>query len=349
LNPAFRFDKLPWAGVSRDWGYSSEFLMVYPFSFGYLGVAIFFVISGYCIHLSHMRNSRDGWTGFFIRRWFRIYPAYLLAIAVFLLVPPWGGIWMNADRLVQVCASVFAVQNLSPQHIYGINPSFWSIAVEIQLYLIYPLLLLLVRWLDWKRTLILVGTMEFMLRVLPYFLARNDLGMIPFSIRSSPFTYWASWAVGAYLAESHMRNKSSLLARLRFDTPLILTLVAAQFKLTDPLTFPLCALTTAIAMDRLHRGNWRAPDTGIRTLIWKHLSKVGVISYSFYLFHQPILSKVGKSLREMLPPLAIVGCLLLLYPLILMVARLGHRYLELPSISLGKKAITYLRARRSTG
>ncbi len=349
LHPAFGFDQLPWAGQNRDWGHSLEFLLIYPFSLGYLGVAIFFVISGYCIHLSHMRNSRDGWTVFFIRRWFRIYPAYLFAIALFMFIPPWGGPWMNFDRLTQLSANLLAVQNLWKDLRFGINPSFWSIAAEIQLYLIYPLLLALVRRTGWRRALFLAASLELLLRLMPFFLARAGLPNLPFALRSTPFTYWASWSIGAYLAEMHMQQKVPMFTVIRFDLVLFLTILSAQFKPTQSLTFPLCALATALAMERLHQGQWKVASEGWSHWLWTHLAKVGVVSYSFYLFHQPILSKVGKGLRDTLPPLAIVGCLLLLYPLILLVARLGHRYLELPSIALGKKAINHLRARRSIG
>lgn len=349
LYPAFGFDKLPWAGLMRDWGYSWEFLLVYPFSLGYLGVAIFFVISGYCIHLSHMRNPRDGWAGFFIRRWFRIYPAYLFAIALFLFIPPWGGPWMNLERLTQLVANLLAVQNLWEDLRFGINPSFWSIAVEIQLYLIYPLLLALVRRSDWRTALILTASLELLLRMLPFFLPRSGLPQLPFALRGSPFFFWASWSIGAYLSEIHMQQKAPLFARIRFDLVLVLTVLSAQFKPTQNLAFPLCALATALAMDRIHQGRWKLATEGWAHWLWAHLSRLGVVSYSFYLFHQPILNKVGKGLREALPPLAIVGCMLLLYPLVLLVARLGHRYLEVPSIALGRSAITYLRSRRGLG
>ena len=48
-----------------------------------VGVAIFFVVSGFCIHLSFRRGAPGDWRGFFIRRFFRIYPPYFLAVLIF--------------------------------------------------------------------------------------------------------------------------------------------------------------------------------------------------------------------------------------------------------------------------
>ena len=56
--------------------------------FGYLGVPLFFVISGFCIHLPQARllaspaAGRPAWRRFFARRFWRLYPPYLAAIAV---------------------------------------------------------------------------------------------------------------------------------------------------------------------------------------------------------------------------------------------------------------------------
>jgi peptidoglycan/LPS O-acetylase OafA/YrhL len=52
-----------------------------------LGVPIFFVVSGFCIHVSFQQQSRE-WGGFFLRRFFRLYPAYLAAVLLFMLLNP---------------------------------------------------------------------------------------------------------------------------------------------------------------------------------------------------------------------------------------------------------------------
>src|SRR5882724_4472054 len=91
------YAELPWAGNFRDYSAApySAYLTFYVFTLGQLGVPLFFVISGFCIHLSFLRwalrQSDDGppqkisnfiWQ-FYYRRFWRIYPAYLAALALF--------------------------------------------------------------------------------------------------------------------------------------------------------------------------------------------------------------------------------------------------------------------------
>src|SRR5476649_1886252 len=58
-----------------------------PWNEGFLmaagGVAMFFVISGSCVHLSHARSRDPGLGTFFLRRFFRIYPPDLVALLIF--------------------------------------------------------------------------------------------------------------------------------------------------------------------------------------------------------------------------------------------------------------------------
>jgi len=66
----FGFDNLAWKGLFRDFDTSRSFLALYPLTYGSAGVAIFFVVSGFCIHLSHQSNNEGGWRNFFNRRFF---------------------------------------------------------------------------------------------------------------------------------------------------------------------------------------------------------------------------------------------------------------------------------------
>jgi peptidoglycan/LPS O-acetylase OafA/YrhL len=72
LGTACGYEQLPWGHCFRDFSVSQSFLLLLPFSFGWSGVAIFFVVSGFCIHLSFKRKA--DWPDFFVRRFFRIYP-----------------------------------------------------------------------------------------------------------------------------------------------------------------------------------------------------------------------------------------------------------------------------------
>ncbi len=76
-------DQLVWNGSFRDFHVSKSFLALLPFTLGWCGVTLFFVISGFCIHLSHERSRDKHLSVFFLRRFFRIYPPFLVACLVF--------------------------------------------------------------------------------------------------------------------------------------------------------------------------------------------------------------------------------------------------------------------------
>ena len=96
LGVSFGFDKLPWDGLYRNFDTSKSFLALYPLTYGWSGVSVFFVVSGFCIHLSHQRNKEKGWLSFANSRFFRIYPPYILAILLFSFVWPWGALKIDS-------------------------------------------------------------------------------------------------------------------------------------------------------------------------------------------------------------------------------------------------------------
>lgn len=343
LGASFGFDKLQWNGLFRDFDTSESFLALYPITYGSAGVAVFFVVSGFCIHLSHQRSKDKGWLSFANRRFFRIYPPYLLAIFLFFFFWPWGSFKIDSwHRFAQLFTHIFAIHNFDQRTYFGINASFWSIAVEIQLYAIYPLLLLLSAKLGWQRTLVIVGFLEIALRLSPSISGILSGPPMPRFITSSPFAYWFSWSIGAYLCECFMDNRTSWLFRVRFDLMAVIAFASPLFSLTAPLTFLTFALLTAIAIERLMTGKWVLPDNRVFRMVWAHLSLLGITSYSFYLFHQPIIGLNGKIFGRFFPeaiihPLVKYSACLVWYPIILLLSYILYRWVEQPSTRLGKQ------------
>jgi peptidoglycan/LPS O-acetylase OafA/YrhL len=80
-------------GFFRDFSGVKSFLLLYPVILGRLGVAIFFVISGFCIYLSFSRDGLNDFRSFYVRRFFRLYPPYLCILLFFALI------WPETSRL----------------------------------------------------------------------------------------------------------------------------------------------------------------------------------------------------------------------------------------------------------
>src|SRR4030095_14795511 len=117
-------------------------------SFGYIGVFLFFVISGFCIHLQWARaraNEQEpqiNFGAFWKRRIRRLYPPYIITLALFIFLSATAvGINVTHFFIYDVALHLLMLHNLDPKTCYSINGVFWTLAIEEQLYLAYFLLL----------------------------------------------------------------------------------------------------------------------------------------------------------------------------------------------------------------
>jgi peptidoglycan/LPS O-acetylase OafA/YrhL len=110
--------------------------------FGWIGVDLFFVLSGYLIGgqlLASLARSNGISLGrFFARRAFRIMPAYFVVLAVYFLLPSWRE---YPDMAQSVWKFLLSVQNIALHGGTAFSHA-WSLAVEDQFYLALPFLLL---------------------------------------------------------------------------------------------------------------------------------------------------------------------------------------------------------------
>ena len=112
-------------------------------------VMLFFVLSGFCIHLPIARkNITPNWTAYAVRRILRIYPAYLIALLLCFLATiflPKGLAGSFSEIPLYISSAAMAQNWIYAGSQIGMNPSLWSIPIEVEFYLVYPLLLILWR------------------------------------------------------------------------------------------------------------------------------------------------------------------------------------------------------------
>ena len=103
----------------------------------------FFLISGFCIHYPNtIKNARPSWKTYLIRRFWRIYPAYFAALVLtvgisYLCLTLWGDKTWDVSKILRVAT---LTQNYPPGNGQFLsNPSLWTIPLEIEFYLLYPL------------------------------------------------------------------------------------------------------------------------------------------------------------------------------------------------------------------
>jgi peptidoglycan/LPS O-acetylase OafA/YrhL len=121
---------------------------------GWIGVDLFFVLSGFLIGgiLLDVRESKNYFKTFYLRRAFRIFPIYYLWITLYVLLVLVAARWLQAhsfsNRPITIDWNVYAhylfLQNIVPLSLAGIAGGWfgplWSLAIEEQFYLFAPML-----------------------------------------------------------------------------------------------------------------------------------------------------------------------------------------------------------------
>lgn len=317
---------------------------------GFIGVDVFFVISGYLIStiiLSSLAESRFSYIGFYSRRIKRILPALIL---IFLSSIVFGWYVLLNDEFQQLGTHLAAgagfVLNflLWSESGYFDRQSFekpllhlWSLAIEEQFYIVWPILL----GLAWKRKwnlLMLVLVVLFFSFIINIYLTIND----ETSAFYAPWSRFWELMVGCSLAyiTLYKPNYSSFLSlekNWQSVTGLVLIFLAALV-LNKQSTFPgWWALIPTI-------GAFLIINAGADTWLNHHfLSKpklvwMGLISYSLYLWHWPIFSFIRiVSFKEEIGP--VISIIAILFSIIL--AWLTYYFIE-NKIRYNQKKITVI-------
>lgn len=283
-------------------------LVQFASSYGYIGVFLFFVISGFCIHLQWARTKAAGFKpeirfiSFWKRRIRRLYPPYIITLLLFLLLTAATvGLNLNQSFFYDLGMHLLMLHNLDPKTCYTINSVFWTLAIEEQLYLAYFLLLFIrIRW-GWGVTLAVcllarLGWMGFSHLVW----LKTGVG-IP--VPEAAASYWFTWALGAIGVEVmfglvKLRGWSR---DLRLATVLIIAAVALSSDLLSTpkdtllhkaswfVVHPLWGLGFFIVVNRMVL----AEDSWLRQARLPSMvsvfSTLGVFSYSIYLTHELVI------------------------------------------------------------
>jgi len=182
-------------------------LLQYASSLGYIGVFLFFVISGFCIHLQWARAQASGrqsqieFGAFWKRRLRRLYPPYVITLVLFFTITALS-VGLNVTRffIYDTVLHLLMLHNLDPRTCYSINGVFWTLAIEEQLYLAYFLLLFLRRRWGWGPTLVLclVARAGWMIFSHVVWL-KTGIGV---PVPEAAASHWFTWALGAIAVEA---------------------------------------------------------------------------------------------------------------------------------------------------
>jgi peptidoglycan/LPS O-acetylase OafA/YrhL len=318
-----------------------SFIFFYPMHLGWVALPIFFVVSGFCIHLSYAQSSRPDLTKFYVRRFFRIYPPYLLAVLFFAIVFPVSR--LPFDKLTywgDFVTHLLICHNVSELSVCAIVPSYWTIAVEVQLYILFPLVLLYVRRFSFARALLALALIEFSLHAFGLFAFGLHGQFLPNWIRAVPFFYWFSWATGAAIADAYLTGKPLPFLRIHPVVWLIAGIVTESLPV-EAFSFPFFALCIA---SLIARGINKNSQKGKLSPFGRLIRITGIYSYSIYLIHDPILRGITGLYEQHFPGIqdhpfvvfaAGASSWLLIFPL----GALMYYVVEKPCISWGKRLL----------
>ena len=305
------------------------------FIYGRFAVVVFIVLSGFSLALSPARHGwrLDGVSQFARRRVLRIAPPYYAALAcslavAWLIVPPPG---QGAPDAKSVVVNGLLVQNLvgAPTP----DQSFWSIAVEAQLYVAFPLLLLMVR--RWG-TIVMVTAVTLVVTTVGI-LAPHVSRLDAFVIQSPPdlAALFAVGVVSAGIVGASAARRSWPWAGLALAaaTPVLAVIGWTGSVWTlDHLFWVDLALGPAVACLLAALATGR-PAGLLRLLEARPIRGLGASSYSLYLTHGPIVvvayeTIVAGRVRQGVP--AFVVSLPLVQPLTIVFARVFASVFETP-------------------
>ena len=314
---------------------------------GYIGVDVFFVISGFVITGLLLRErsgtGRTSLVNFYARRCRRILPAATLVILLavlfsyLLLGVVVGNNTADDGRWAAAFLANFHFEAVGTSYFGALRPpsplqNYWSLSVEEQFYVVYPTLFLLVAGAKMKTALRTRLTLVLgVVIVTSYSLSVIQTSSQPAAAYFSPFARAWELALGALVA---VINPS--LKRLPVRIAAVLTWVGAgaillaAFGLTAHTSYPgsLVALPV-LGAALVIAGGAATPRLGVESLLGlRPLSWLGKRSYSLYLWHWPILVIVAEEAGKSTLPAG--ESLLLMVFVAVPLSMLSYRLVENP-------------------
>jgi peptidoglycan/LPS O-acetylase OafA/YrhL len=348
------------------------FLLVFALHTGYLeigwvGVSLFFVLSGFLItgillDMKKSFTSKDYFFKFYGRRFLRIFPLYYFYLLGLVLLTTWlisisyrpnymrtalDQVWYAAAYVYDFFFATAAFQNSN------LLDHFWSLSVEEQFYIFWPLILLLVPEKGLKKLFLALIVLAPLFRLVFFFIHASGefrfLADTPSqAIYPLPFSHMDAFAFGAYISRFPIRKAKAQFLLLLGLLPAVG--FAAQYLATGdigavsafgyPLQLPeayqfiwgysLLNYLFAVVIYGVAREGW-----GVRFLEQRLLRYLGKISYGLYVYHFPIVWFAGRIADlGVRPPLLKPLTALIALAATILIASLSYFLLERPILNL---------------
>ncbi|MFC7454337.1 acyltransferase family protein [Insolitispirillum peregrinum] len=306
---------------------------------GFVGVDVFFVISGYLITtliVTDLDHGRFSVSRFYERRIRRILPALCVVV---LACVPFAWLWLLPGELLSFSHSLMAVATFTANILFWRESGYfdtttdlkpllhtWSLAVEEQYYLLFPALLILLWKVGKRRAMVVALGLVFVASLaLAYRMAQSHPSAAFYLLPTRVWEFIIGAFCGLWLARPQHHGLSGLWQEAAGWSGLLLILWAVG-TLDDSLPFrDLFALAAPLGTALVIV--FATPRTTVGRLLGNRICVgVGLISYSAYLWHQPLFAFARlRTLSEPAPAffLALIAATLAL-------AGLSWKYVETP-------------------
>jgi peptidoglycan/LPS O-acetylase OafA/YrhL len=299
-------------------------------------VMLFFVLSGFCIHLPTARRKvAPAWNIYFARRFLRIYPPYVAIILICLLL---ANTILNSGPGEFKEWDIYGLSVLMIQNWAGngsqisLNPSLWTIPAEMVLYIFYPVSLFIRG--KFKLSVSIAYTLFLAAVSYALFLVGNHQSL------ASLLSYVVIWNSGAWLAEAYQEGKIPKIANIYCVSLIIaltgLVMLAGFFDVNayyltygwGLIAFLLMIWSIGAGSSMFSLGHW----------FTRFMVFIGTISYSLYLIHYPLFKLLGhlwiqlfgsKPVSFLIPSLATI--------IAIPISFFFYVYFEKPSHEISKK------------
>ena len=304
-----------------------------PFSGGFVGVDVFFVISGYLITtilIEDLENQRFSLVNFYERRARRILPALFF---VMLVCIPFAWMWMLPSQMKEFSQSLVAVSLFASNILFWRKSGYfdaaaeekpllhtWSLAVEEQYYVLFPIFLFLAWRYGKNRVFWMIVVMASISLLLSEWGWRNKATA---NFYLAPTRAWELFAgsIAAFIVQKNGVQKNNFLALLG-----LATIIFSIFVYDETTPFPsVYALVPVLGVVLLVLYADRE-TLAAKLLSTKAFVGVGYISYSAYLWHQPLFA--FTRIRSLEHPSLLL--MLALSFLSMLMAYISWRYVEKP-------------------
>lgn len=334
-------------------------LMTYIFRLGFLrwlvasgeAVILFFILSGFVLSLPFFKNKPFNYFSYLTKRFCRIYLPYIIAVlfAGTLMVSFYSGEirhasnWFNyswsKDLSFQVIADHFLLIGTFASNIDNV---VWSLVHEMRISIIFPFLMYFIIKYNWKVGLLFAFSLSFI--SVFYFNLTNPVDSYSTEVYKT-IHYTAMFIIGSLLAK-HRNNLTVKVGLLSRRNKIILFGTGLFFYYYVRPSYVLGAIVPLPGYTKMVIDNWFltlgacviivfALSSGKFSLFLRNriVNFLGKISYSLYLIHLPIILVMVHLLSEKLPLWLI--CILSV-PLVIFGSNLMYRYIEEPSIKIGR-------------